>query len=1338
MAQLSFAQDQPILQTYTIEQGLPNSWVRVAVQDDVGFMWFATLDGLARFDGYNFKLFPYQNNNRNAIDSDRVQSLAMDNNGHLWVSRYFWPLEWYNPKTEESKSYFSSDENMVTDIYSDPPHHIWLGYGDGGVLKRVNTTNHITVDYRVEPDSVEGAGINDIHRDLGGNLWIATNYGLYLFDSLNLSFTRYRYLNHSSNVNTEYYENIDDLVPGKLILETGQGPMTFDISSKQFESILEFDYHLPVSLGNFTIRKGRYVWIGYQPSQSNQATTTPTGGLIKYNLNTGSTTLYPLEAQIPLLLDRSGNIWVHSKTNGIRSFKPEQRKFRGYQWPSIDNKIKGDLSASLQDLDKFLWIGTNMGLYKLDFDRENRLGVLEDYSTMIKGKVNCLFQSSDRLIWIGTSRGVYLYSPDSQVLKKYSFNPGHLAVLPNGFEAEVFDILEDQSGTIWFTGPGLAQLNRKTGSLKFYDNPTDRHLHGVQEDSYGNLWFPDSPGNLVVFDRTKEQYHIFKIAYSELLRDLFIDDSGTIWIGAATGLYSFKTKPLDSLVSSGLEVKNHNQLLKNDYVAEIQGHSNSIWVRHVRGLTKINPLTQEVEYFDKYDGIQESVWSAWSNSFKNDDNELFFFWGNSLNIFHPDSILYNEYIPPIVLTDFQIFNKSFEIGDSLEGKPILTQAIYHTQSITLPPGQTFSFEFAALDYTNPKENLYSYKMEGLDEDWSPPGHQRTTTYTNLWEGVYTFRVKGSNNDGYWNEAEISIEITIMPPWYRSKLAYGIYGGLLIMGLVLGRRLIIQKERVKAQTQLKLLELEKAKEIDQAKTQFFANISHEFRTPLTLILGPIKQMYDGTFTGDKHTVLGVVIRNSKRLLHLVNQLLDFSKLEAGGVTLQASIGDLVEFMKSMFSTFESTAQQRNITYMFQSNVSNLPAYFDRDKLEKVIINLLSNAFKFTKSNDTINLKMIKKDSHSPADYGDGVAEIIIEDTGKGIPSEKLPYVFDRFYQADHSYTRQQEGTGIGLALAKELVELHHGSISAASKKGKGATFIIQLPLGKSHLKAHEMVIQTPFKPIDITVQESLIEDSVLQSNPEILNGDLPILLIVEDNADMRLYLKEILSDTYQIAETADGLAGFDYAQEHTPDLIISDVMMPGMDGHELCSRLKTDERTSHIPIVLLTARAGEEAKIEGLETGADDYITKPFSPVELKARVQNLIELRQKLRERFGNIVTLKPADISVKSVDERFIKRALEILEIHRTDTEFDSDKYAREMGMSRSQLHRKLKALTNQSIGVFIRLYRLNYARTLIEQNFGDIAQVSYECGFSSPSYFTECFKKEFGLLPSKVAKAN
>ncbi len=1320
-----------MLHSYTMDQGLPSDWVRAAVQDDVGFMWFATAGGLTRFDGYTFRVFPYQYKDSLAIKSDPVQSLAVDNDGFLWILRYNFPLERFNPKTETSVSYPSNSNNLPTDmnsdIFFDPPHHLWIGHAQGGGVSRLNKDTGEIVNFQVEPDSLEKRVVWDVHRDEAGDLWVATDNGLYLFDSLSTNFIRYTYQDLYPNAKRSYYENINDLEPGKLLLETAAGPLIFDKSSKTFQPILDFEDDNYSGVATYSVRHGNDVWIS-NSSSSPFWEDNHTRGLIKYTPGSKTLNYYELEATTPLCLDRSGNIWVESPNNGISSFNPRQRKFLGYKLSEVNEKFTHIITAICQNHDGLLWLATTKGLYLFEFDSQKRLQLVEDFTKKIgPAPVSYIYEDSKSRLWIGTSDGLFQYMPEKHRFQQQKFSPAI-------DDLSVTGIYEDKDGKLWVSGPGLAVLDPSTETFIIYDfESTDNILQDIEEDLYETLWLQDGL-NLWAFDKERKRFYTFEVPNSNYLGALFIDQSNRLWLGTDIGLYSLELKPLGSLINEPLNLINYNHLISLNFIQDIEGHNNDLWISRPEGLLRINTVTQEVKTFDRHDGLYNLYTSSW-NSFKNNQGELIFTWEDRFNIFHPDSISYNDYIPPLVLTDFKISSRSVSIGDSLERIPLLNQAIYQTKSVTLPPNQTFSFEFSALDYTNPKENQYSYMLEGLDKEWSTPDTKHTATYTSLWEGDYTFRVIGSNSDGVWNEVGTSIKITVLPPWWRTWWAYCFYALIAIGILWSFFRFFIIRERLKGNLKLEQVELEKVKEMDQAKTQFFANISHEFRTPLTLILGPLKQMKGGTFKGDVDTVINVMVRNSQRLLRLINQLLDVSKLEAGAVSLQVSVGDLVEFTRTMFSAFESTAKNRGLDYSFQSNVSTLPAYYDREKLEKVIINLLSNAFKFT-SKGTINLRMRTNIKDPAVDKGEGIVEISIEDSGRGIPPEQLPHIFDRFFQADSSFTRHQEGTGIGLALAKELVELHYGTIKAFSKKGEGSIFAIHLPLGKSYLQKEELAVRKGYQSIDNTDIEAMTENITIPSVQDHQSGDLPLLLIIDDNEDMRLYLREILSETYQVAEASNGLTGWDYALNNTPDLIISDVMMPEMDGHQLCEQLKTDERTSHIPVVLLTARAGEEAKLEGLETGADDYITKPFSPVELKARVQNLIELRQKLREQFGRNLSQQPKDVAITSMDERFLQRALDILEIHRSDTDFNSDAFALEIGMSRSQLHRKLKALTDQSTGDLIRSYRLKYARQLIEKDFGNITQVAYECGYSSPSHFAENFKKQFGVTPSEFSK--
>jgi signal transduction histidine kinase/DNA-binding response OmpR family regulator len=780
-------------------------------------------------------------------------------------------------------------------------------------------------------------------------------------------------------------------------------------------------------------------------------------------------------------------------------------------------------------------------------------------------------------------------------------------------------------------------------------------------------------------------------------------------------------------------------------LACLQDNTGNLWFGTKRGIVKYDIEQKRYKRFDESDGLYISDFNSLSAFSKTSDGYLLFGSNKGFVMFHPDSIQVNSSTYPIAFTDFKLFNRSVPLRgsgqDTLQYSTPLDQTIPFTDQITLTDDQNiFSFEFSVLNFASAAKCQYKYRLEGFNDEWTyTDSRHRQATYTNLDPGEYQFLVSGSNEDGIWSEETLSMIIHVLPPPWRTWWAYILYVSAFL-GLIFGSfRFFIIRERLKGKLELEHLELRKMQELDKMKTQFFANISHELRTPLTLILGPIKQMFKDTFKGDPKTIMGMVIRNGNRLMNLINQLLDYSKLEAGSIKLQVSEGDMISFQKLMFAHFESSAQSRNIKYIFQSDASKIQAYFDKKQLENIMINLLGNAFKFSDDGGQITLRINKSVEDEAVDQGSGVLEIEVEDNGIGIESAKLPYIFDRFYQVDESYSRFQEGSGIGLSLVSELIKLHHGSVRVSSKRHFGSTFTIHLPLGKAHLE-EEAITDQVYDPTGISeVMESYhIDHEISKTRQNLANSleDDRILLLVDDNRDMRAYIGEELSIDFKIIEASNGKSGLDKAIRNIPDLVISDVMMPEMDGNELCKRLKEDERTSHIPVVLLTAKAGEEAKLEGLEIGADDYITKPFSPVELKVRISNLIFQRRSLIKRFQSEWTSGAAKLPSSTTDQKFLKRILETLSSRFQDPDYSAELFAKEVGLSRSQLHRKLKAVTGQSANEFIRIYRLNFARKLIEKHFGNIAEVSYESGFNNPSYFAECFKKQFGLSPSEYLK--
>ena len=659
----------------------------------------------------------------------------------------------------------------------------------------------------------------------------------------------------------------------------------------------------------------------------------------------------------------------------------------------------------------------------------------------------------------------------------------------------------------------------------------------------------------------------------------------------------------------------------------------------------------------------------------------------------------------------------------------LTRSIAYEKRITVPyENNVIGFEFAALDFTSPGENEYAYQMVGFDNDWVFAGNRRSATYTNLDPGAYTFRVKASNNDGVWNEQGTSIEIIILPPPWRTWWAYSLYSLFGIGVLLISRREIIKRERLRNEIQLKRVEADRYHELDTLKSRFFANISHEFRTPLTMLLGPIeKRLSNATDASDKKE-LSIMRNNASRLLTLVNQLLDLSRLESGSLKLQCRQLNLNKLIERVSSQFASMADSRNITFQIDASEA-VDLFADAEKVEKIITNLLSNAFKFTAAHGSIRLSIGK--SATDKQFPVGSAKITVKDTGIGINDDDLPRIFDRFYQVDNTTTRQYEGSGIGLALVKELVDFHHGSVAAESIAGEGTCFTILLPLGKEHLTRDELVL-TPAEKLPLD-QPPAMTDSLEEVDDIDAGPSMPKLLIIEDNADLRYYLRSCLSGKYNVVESPDGTDGYQKALEQIPDLVVTDLMMPGMDGIELCEKLKAEEKTSHIPIILLTAKVDHSTKLDGLKKGADDYITKPFSPDELLTRVENLITIRRNLQQKYSRQLRLMPSAIDVVSMEDRFVKKVMTVIEQYMEDTSFSVDVLASEMAMSNTQLYRKLKSLTGFTPNELIRNTRLERAASLLRQRAGNVADIAYLVGFNNLSYFSKCFKEKFGVSPSE-----
>ena len=756
--------------------------------------------------------------------------------------------------------------------------------------------------------------------------------------------------------------------------------------------------------------------------------------------------------------------------------------------------------------------------------------------------------------------------------------------------------------------------------------------------------------------------------------------------------------------------------MPNDVVYGILEDSQGrLWLSTNWGLSCFDPMAEIFFNYDISDGLQDYEFNT-AACYKNPrTGEMLFGGVNGFNVFHPDSIEQDTFLPPSVISSLTRFK---------EGKAQVNHFLSDKKTMEFSYGEKIlTFEFAALSFRKTSKIRYKYQLKGFSDEWYDMGTKREVTFTNLSPGDYIFKVLSTNSDGLWNSKPTALNITILPPWYRTWVAYIIYATLFIWAVY--AYYSFQKRRWQLQTQLQLEQAEAArlKELSIAKNRLYTNITHEFRTPLSIIGGMASQIKENPKKWLQEG-MDMIMRNTDQLLQLVNQMLDLRKLESGVMQTNMVQGDVIIYLKYLVESFHSLAEAKNINLSFHSDMEQLFMDYDPDKLQQIVANLLSNALKFTKEGGKVSLGVMIQHPDSK--------ELLLKftDSGIGIAKEKLTYIFDRFYQIDNSDSRKAEGTGIGLALTKELVKLMGGEITVESAVGKGSEFTIALPINN----LAPLVKQQPISPIIDAVP--VFEETKVTFAKK---NNLPLVLIIEDNADVVQYLKACLATDYQMAVATNGRKGVEMAIESIPDLIISDVMMPEMDGFEVCQNLKVDERTSHVPIILLTAKADVESKLKGLERGADAYLAKPFHKKELLVRVKKLLELRQKLQQHYRSLAFSQSVDVSakkeghIKASENEFVQKVRDIIEAHLEDTEFDMPHLCREVGMSRSQLHRKLTALTDLSPTRFIRHVRLAKAKSLLLETEETVAVVAYETGFTDPNYFTRVFTKEIGVSPSR-----
>ena len=1370
----------------TIEQGLSYSRISCFLQDQQGFLWIGTQDGLNKFDGYYFTVFRNNPNDSTSISSHRIWSILEDKEGIIWIGTLDGGLNRFDPEKQQFRHYVNDpdnpntlSQNTVTTISEDTMGFLWIGTLRGGLNKFDKKTEKF-IRYQSESDNPHSLNNNSVLAtciDKSNILWVGTwGGGLNKFNQEKEQFVQYKYNPKNSNsISSDVIWSIFVDKMNTLWIGTMDGGL--DKFNRDTESFTRY-MHDPkdinsISQNNINLvyedLSGR-LWIG-----------TWGGGLDEFDPITEKFKNYHHNPDDPYSLshnevksiyeDNSGIIWIGTNGGGLNKLDFEKEKFAYFRHiPNMNSLSHNDVWPVYCDRSGQIWLGTiGGGLNKFNFEKQ--LFTSYKYSpdnnnSLSHNSVISILEDHDGMLWIGTiNGGLNKFNPVSTKFTRYLFDPEQPTSLSHNFIPSLY---EDKSGKLWIGtwGGGLCLYEKEKDCFKRYQhNPNDNNsisdniVWSICEDRYGAMWIGTESGGLNKYDQEKGIFkHYFhdpgnpKSLSSNAIYSIVEDSRGILWIGTA----GFGLNKYDRQFDSFIRFTSENGLANNMINGIVEDDNGYLWISTNKGLSKFDPIKEKFRNYDRNDGLQSNQFN-FNGVNKRKTGELLFSGINGFNIFNPALIQDNQNIPPIIITGFQLFNEPVTISENEKAN--------HSNSYTLPKHisnlkkivlayyeNAFSFEFAALDYHSPQKNKYAYRMEGVDLNWVyTDASRRFATYTNLDPGEYTFRVKGSNNDGVWNEAGTSIKVIITPPWWETNLAYVLYILLFISAGYITWRLQLRRIHLKQQMEMDHFEAEKLREVDQMKSRFFANVSHEFRTPLTLIKGPVKQMLDGKFAGNIKEQYKMILRNSDRLLSLINQILDISKLESGKMKLQVSEMDISDFLKALALSFASLAERKRIK--LNTDLKNIRGFVDRDKLEKIVNNLLSNAFKFTPEGGEIVVSL-NTPSVSPLMHKGGIEgglEIVISNTGPGIPTEQQEKIFDRFYQApfgqvDNQYQKDGQGTGIGLALTRDLVEACRGAISVSSMPNKNTTFTVILPVAGECFKDDEIVDESEAgarrpKTGEPKVKASEPDTKNLTGKKAALKSSdrtpasvvqSPLILIVEDNPDMTRYISSFMESDYRILTAGNGKEGLNKTIDKYPDLIISDVMMPEMDGFEFCKQAKRDERISHIPIILLTAKADMTSKIDGLEFGADDYITKPFEAKELQIRTKNLIEQRRKLREKFSFIMDLKPEDIAASSMDEQLLHRLLAVFEDHMEEPDFSIEKLAIEIGLSRRHLNRKIRALTNLSPTDFIRTLRLHKAARLLKNTSGTVSEIAYKVGFNNLSYFSKSFHRHFGKVPS------
>jgi signal transduction histidine kinase/ligand-binding sensor domain-containing protein/DNA-binding response OmpR family regulator len=1340
-----------------ITNGLSNNNVNCIFKDANGFMWFGTDGGLNRYDGYKFKVFKH--------------NAAAPN---------------------------SLPDNFINNIYSGPENKLWIDTRQGiCIYNSVTEKFSNDVRAELARFKVSTNQLSRIKKDRDGNFWFLTvNKGIYCYYVKNHTTVYFSNSIKSpmvlhSNIVTDIIEDshsyfwliYNDGVIEKLDTRTNTIPLRSYGLAKANNNKLE-----PYS---GILDNNNYLWIyALGSSLGVYCYHTNTDALVNFNSDSGKLRLNS-NLIFNIILGQDNKIWVGTDHGGINLIDPLNNNVQYILNRDDDNKsLRSNCVILYKDDFGIIWAGTKKYGVSYYHKQINQFPLIRHYisdnTSLPFEDINCFKEESNGTLWIGTNGGGLInYNPVTKKYVQYKYDPKN----PNSISNDiVISLCIDHEAKLW-VGTYFGGLNRFDGKKFIHyrhsdNNPSsvsDDRVYSVIEDSGLRLWVGTFSGNINIFNRKSNSFlHPHYNMLSDYTAAMYEDKQKNIWIARDKGIdviekntglvkhYVNQPKNSNSLIfnnvngifqdksglfwittKGGLSILNaqtnkfynlkREKNLPDNLSNTLEDKTGKMWISTADGLVCIKPIKTKDTYkfqisrYDEFDGLQGREFNL-DAALKTKSGQMIFGGPHGFNQFDPENINTIGNKPKLLLTDFQLYNKSINAGDTINGNIVLKRSITETSDLTLTHNENvFSIEFAACDYLNPNKIAYQYKLESFDKEWlSAENSNRKATYTNLDAGDYVFKVRASNINNPANSSLVTLNIKVLPPFWKSAFAYVLYLIIAVSILLYVRYKGILKLKKEFEMRHEKLEAERKiarereesrrmHELDLMKIKFFTNVSHEFRTPLSLIISPLDSLISKIKTPEHHQQLLMIKRNGKRLLNLVNQLLDFRKMEFKELKLNASKDNIIEFLRDVCSSFTDIANQNHISFLFNSDIEFLTVNFDHDKIERVLFNLLSNAFKFTPSGGHISVLLSLLDEELPAN-DQKILEIKVIDSGIGIPKEKLEKVFDRFFQDNLPESLLNQGSGIGLSITREFVKMHGGEIIVESEPCNGSCFIILLPVG---VEDEDIILVNNHDDQGNGVLKA--EEHVFAFTKK------PAILLIEDNDDLRFYLKDNLKHNFHIIEAVNGKDGWKKALALHPNLIVSDVSMPEMNGMELCKKLKADKRTAHLPIILLTALTEEADQLTGLDNGASDYITKPFNFEILLSKINSLLLMQKTLKKTYQKQVEIHAQDVQIISEDEKFLKNAFACIEKNITNPNFSVEELSRQLSLSRVSLYKKLLSLTGKTPVDCIRTIRLKKAIQLLEKSKLSIANVAYEVGFNNPTYFSKVFKDEYNMLPSE-----